>query len=62
MHRRVYDYICRHFLGSLSPDAVSSRTSATFTAAAETFTAQGTLPVRPGFTAIMPWRVSSEGL
>lgn len=55
--RRLYEYVVRHFLGALSPDAVSRRTSATFTAGGESFSASGIVPVRPGFTAIMPWRV-----
>ena len=58
--RRLYEYIARHFLGALSPDAVSRRTSASFTAAGETFSASGVVPVRPGFTAIMPWKVQAE--
>lgn len=55
---RIYDYVTRHFLGSVSSDCVYRRMKATFTAAGETFGATGTSPVRPGFTVVMPWRVS----
>lgn len=54
---RLYDYIARHFLGSLSPDCVVSRTTAHFAAGAERFSAEGVSPKRAGFTAIMPWKV-----
>ena len=55
---RIYDYVTRHFLGSVSGDCVYRRTKASFSCAGELFTATGTAPVRPGFTAVMPWRVS----
>ncbi len=54
---RIYDYVTRHFLGSVSPDCVYRRMKASFSCAGETFTATGMIPVRPGFTAVMPWRV-----
>ena len=54
---RLYDYVARHFLASLSPDCVYRRGSATLSAAGETFSASGVTPVRPGFTAVMPWKV-----
>ena len=55
---RIYDYVTRHFLGSVSGDCVYRRTKASFSCAGESFTATGTAPVRPGFTAVMPWRVN----
>lgn len=57
---RIYDYITRHFLGSVSPECVYRRMKASFGCAGETFTATGTIPLRPGFTAVMPWRVSQQ--
>ena len=54
---RLYDYVARHFLGSISPDATFRRTSAKFSCAGEHFSASGAVPLRPGFTAIMPWKV-----
>ena len=54
---RIYDYVTRHFLGSVSPDCVYRRMKAGFSCGGEAFTATGVIPVRPGFTAVMPWRV-----
>lgn len=54
---RLYDYVTRHFLGTVSPDCVFKRTKAVFTCSGETFTATGTSAARPGFTAVMPWKV-----
>ncbi|CAK0787024.1 hypothetical protein CVIRNUC_010240 [Coccomyxa viridis] len=53
---RLYDYVARHFLGSLSPDCTFTRTTALLSAGQEVFSATGTSPKRPGFTAVMPWR------
>jgi DNA topoisomerase-3 len=57
---RLYDYVARHFLGSLSADCAFCRTTAHFAAGGERFTAAGVSPVRAGFTAVMPWRVSDS--
>lgn len=56
---RLYDYVARHFLGSISPDCVFRRMRASFACGTETFTASGTIAAKPGFTAIMPWRVGA---
>ena len=58
---RIYDYVSRHFLGSLSADAVSKRTSVVFSAGGESFHAEGVTPMKAGFTAIMPWKVCLSG-
>lgn len=55
---RLYDFVARHFLGSISPDAVYKKTKAVFEAGGETFSASGSVALRPGFTAIMPWRAT----
>ncbi|PRW60157.1 DNA topoisomerase 3-beta isoform X1 [Chlorella sorokiniana] len=52
---RLYDFVARHFLGSLSPDCVYKKSKASFATGSETFSTSGTTVVRPGFTAIMPW-------
>ncbi|EFJ52569.1 hypothetical protein VOLCADRAFT_79203 [Volvox carteri f. nagariensis] len=57
---RVYDFVTRHFLGSVSPDAVYRKTKATFEGDGETFSASGSVVVRQGFTAIMPWRATQS--
>lgn len=38
-------------------DFVLQKTKAVMTAGGETFTATGSVVLRPGFTAIMPWKV-----
>ena len=38
---RIYDYIARHFLGSLCPDCVYQKSKATLQAGGEIFTASG---------------------
>eukprot|EP00976_Prorocentrum_cordatum_P014948 299539-Prorocentrum_minimum.AAC.1 len=43
---RIYDYVTRHFLASLSPDAVICKTSAAFAAGGEHFSAVGRKMVR----------------
>lgn len=54
----LYDYVTRHFLASLSPDCVMKKTKAVLVGGGETFTAHGSVVVKPGFTTIMHWRVS----
>lgn len=53
---RLYEFVCRSFLGSLSKDAISKSTKITLKAGQETFTVHGSSVVHPGFTAIMPWK------
>jgi len=53
---RLYDYVTRHFLASLSPDALLQRTSITLDVAGETFRVGGRQMLSPGYTVIMPWR------
>ncbi|KAK9804028.1 hypothetical protein WJX73_004084 [Symbiochloris irregularis] len=55
---RIYDYVARHFLGSLSADAVSKKTKVVLSAGGESFHAEGVTPLRSGFTAIMPWKAT----
>lgn len=54
----IYDYVARHFLASLSGDCVLKKTKAVLAGGGETFSASGSVVLRPGFTAIMPWKVS----
>ncbi len=54
---RLYDYIARHFLGSLSGDCIFRRTIISFATGGERFSASGVAPARAGFTAVMPWKV-----
>ena len=53
---RLYEFVCRHFLGSISRDCVVKSTKILFKAGDETFSAHGTTVVHPGFTAVMHWK------
>lgn len=44
---RIYDYIARHFLGSLCPDCVYQKSKATLQAGGEVFTASGAPSLKP---------------
>ncbi|CAM6081712.1 unnamed protein product [Calypogeia fissa] len=60
---RVYEYVTRHFLGSVSPDCRYSRTKVILMAGGEKFSVSGRAVISPGFTAAMPWlAVSDESL
>lgn len=53
---RLYDFVARHFLGSISPDSIFRRIDVTATCGGESFKASGATMVNAGFTAVMPWR------
>ncbi|CAD7694740.1 unnamed protein product [Ostreobium quekettii] len=60
---RLYDYVVRHFLASVSPDCVLKKTEATGTCGGETFSASGRRTIKPGYVAVMPWKkVEGEDL
>eukprot|EP00808_Paulinella_micropora_P011679 g81653.t1 len=52
---QLFDYITRHFLATVSGDAVFEITTATFVLAEERFIARAQKVVDPGFTAVMNW-------
>ena len=54
---RLYDYICRHFLGSLSSDCILQKTKFIFSSGGERFSQTSTFILQPGFTSVMHWRV-----
>ena len=56
---RLYDFVCRHFLGSLSRDCITKTTKIILKAGEETFSAHGISVVKPGFTAVMHWKAVS---
>lgn len=56
---RLYDFVCRSFLGSLSRDCITKSTKMVLKAGDETFHAHGTSVVSPGFTTIMHWKAVS---
>jgi DNA topoisomerase III len=54
--RRVYDFICRHFLGTLSRDLKYKSTTAKFNIDAEIFTSTSNILIDAGFTKVMTWQ------
>jgi DNA topoisomerase III len=61
---RVYEFVARNFVASLSPDAIFERTAAVYElACGERFTSSGVRLVRAGWTALMPHAaVRNEGI
>ncbi|XP_064936988.1 DNA topoisomerase 3-beta-like isoform X2 [Musa acuminata AAA Group] len=57
---RLYQYICQHFIGSVSPDCKYTRTKIEFTSGGELFYCVGQHVISKGFTSIMPWMGVSE--
>lgn len=53
---KLYDYITRHFIGSLAKDCKYLSTTATLEVASETFTSTGKTLIDPGYTSIMHWQ------
>ncbi|PSS35638.1 DNA topoisomerase [Actinidia chinensis var. chinensis] len=52
---RLYQYVCQHFLGTISPDCKYLRTKIEFSVAEEIFHCIGQCVTIKGFTSIMPW-------
>ncbi|RIB03211.1 DNA topoisomerase [Gigaspora rosea] len=57
---RIYNYITRHFLGSISPNLKYQKTNVTIKIGIETFECSGTKVLQPGFSAVMHWRTMSD--
>jgi DNA topoisomerase-3 len=57
---RVYEYITRHFIATLSPNAKFLKREAVFSIGDETFTCSGKKLLSPGFTAVMPWLAAKD--
>ncbi len=53
---RIYDYIARHFMATLSGDMIYEQTTATFSIGSETFSKVGSTVIEPGYTRFMPWQ------
>ncbi|XP_013107486.1 DNA topoisomerase 3-beta [Stomoxys calcitrans] len=53
---RVYDFICRHFLGTISKDLKYRTTTVKLKVATETFTCTANVLLDPGFTKVMTWQ------
>lgn len=57
---RLYQYVCQHFIGSLSSDCKYIRTKIQFSIAGEIFNCTGSRVMVKGFTSIMPWLAVNE--
>lgn len=52
---RMYDYIARHFIATISPDCKYMQTSVRFNVNGEEFGCEGKTMKYPGFTSVMYW-------
>ncbi|KAL0432928.1 UNVERIFIED_CONTAM: DNA topoisomerase 3-beta [Sesamum latifolium] len=57
---KLYQYICQHFLGTLSPDCKYTRIKIEFESGGESFNCVGQHVLVKGFTSIMPWLAVTE--
>ncbi|XP_040369101.1 DNA topoisomerase 3-beta isoform X2 [Rosa chinensis] len=57
---RLYEYVCKHFIGTVSPDCKYVRTKAEFSIGGEFFHYVGQHILVKGFTSIMPWLAVNE--
>lgn len=53
---KLYDYICRHFIGTLARDCRYLSTTATLIINEEVFTVTGKTLLDPGYTTVMTWQ------
>lgn len=57
---RLYDFVTRHFIASLSPDCTYASRRAALSVAGEMFSVSGQSVLEPGWTAVMPHRAIEE--
>ncbi|KAK6930656.1 DNA topoisomerase, type IA, central [Dillenia turbinata] len=57
---RLYQYVCQHFIGSVSPDCKYVRMKVEFAVGGEAFYCTGQYVTVKGFTSIMPWLEVNE--
>jgi DNA topoisomerase IA len=57
---RVYDFICRQFVASVSNNAVLDKMKTTILIGPQIFTCATQKLVRPGFLQMMPWLSSAS--
>ncbi|XP_070567600.1 DNA topoisomerase 3-beta-1-like [Ptychodera flava] len=56
---RLYDYITRHFIATVSPDCRYLQTTVSFSIGSESFTLTGKTLLDPGYTTMMTWQALS---
>ncbi|KAG0480933.1 hypothetical protein HPP92_011791 [Vanilla planifolia] len=57
---KLYQYVCQHFIGTVSPDCKYTRTKVEFASGGEIFHCVGQHVNASGFTLIMPWLAVTE--
>uniref|UniRef100_A0A7N0TSD1 DNA topoisomerase n=1 Tax=Kalanchoe fedtschenkoi TaxID=63787 RepID=A0A7N0TSD1_KALFE len=57
---KLYQYICQHFIGTVSADCKYARTMVDFSVGGESFHCVGLRVIVKGFTAVMPWLAVNE--
>ena len=57
---KVYDYVTRHFIATLSNDMKYDKTTITFLIGTEKFSKSGNYILDPGYTKVMPWQSLSD--
>ncbi|CAG8644563.1 6436_t:CDS:10 [Cetraspora pellucida] len=57
---RIYNYVTRHFIGSISPNLKYQKTNAIIKIGDESFECSGIRVLQPGFSSIMHWRSMSD--
>uniref|UniRef100_A0A4W3H8Y5 DNA topoisomerase n=1 Tax=Callorhinchus milii TaxID=7868 RepID=A0A4W3H8Y5_CALMI len=57
---RLYEYITRHFIATISPDCKYLQTTISFCLNEEHFTCSGKTLISPGYTLVMPWQNMEE--
>ncbi|KAI0984676.1 hypothetical protein GJ496_001660 [Pomphorhynchus laevis] len=55
-HRKIYDYVVRHFLATMSKESIYDETHVITKVAYCEFEAHCKTEIDPGWTAIMPWK------
>ena len=53
---RIYDYVVRHFIGTVSYNCKYQSTTVNFSIGDEKFSFSGKKLIEPGFTAVMTWQ------
>lgn len=52
---KMYDFVCRHFLATISPDARFAKTKIQFIAGSQSMNLNGSMVLDRGFTEVTPW-------
>ena len=56
----IFEYVCRHFMATISPDFVYEQTTIKVLIGDEKFSKKGSLPVTMGYVTFMPWAAPAE--